>query len=145
LKGIRRSRPEVNDAEEEVSDVQALEASALPLDGDDVAYLGDELAHIAALGQLPPHLPDSPLDATSIASHEFAKPEFAISCSLATKLVGKPQVGGKLLRFTTADACVVAIVENHAVADVDLIFHDVEEACESQHQHKVGIKGDAAC
>ena len=125
--------------------MQALEASALPVDSEDVAYLGDEHAHIAALGQLPPHLPDSPLDATSIASHVFAKPKFAISCSLATKLVGKPQVGGKLLRFTTADACVVAIVENHAVADVDLIFHDVEEACESQHQHKVGIKGDAAC
>ena len=145
MKGIRRSRPEVNEAEEDVSDVQALETSALPVDAEDAAYLGEELAHIAALGQLPPHLPDTPLDATGIASHEFAKPEFAISCCLATKLVGKPQVGGKLLRFTTPDACVVAIVENHAVADVDVIFHDVEEPCESQHQHKVGIKGDAAC
>ncbi len=37
-----------------------------------------------------------------------------------------------------------AIVENYAVADVDVIFHDVEEACTSTHVHKVAIDGAAA-
>lgn len=37
-----------------------------------------------------------------------------------------------------------AIVENHAVADVDTLFHDVEEESASTHAHKVGIKGAEA-
>lgn len=32
-----------------------------------------------------------------------------------------------------------AIVENHAVANVDVLFHAVEEECTSSHTHKVGI------
>lgn len=145
LRGIRSNRPEVNDAEEElVGDIQAVEASALPVDEEDASYLGEELAHIAALGQLPPPLPDTPHDTTRAAEHEFAKPEFAITCSLASKLVGRPQEGGKLLRFTFDAGCVIAIVENHAVANVDVLFHDAGETCESHHEHKVGIDGDAA-
>ena len=73
LAGIRRSCPEVAAADEDVSDVQALEASALPLDADDVSYLGKELAHLSALSQLPPQLPDTPHDATRILDKEFAK------------------------------------------------------------------------
>jgi hypothetical protein len=31
-------------------------------------------------------------------------------------------------------------VENHAVADVNVLFHDCEEDCQSTHTHKVAIK-----
>ncbi len=52
--------------------------------------------------------------------------------------------GGKLLSFATPQGPVTAIVENYAVADVDVVFHDVEEACTSTHTHKVAIDSAAA-
>ena len=34
-----------------------------------------------------------------------------------------------------------AIVENHAVANVDVLFHDETETSASTHAHKVAING----
>ncbi len=36
---------------------------------------------------------------------------------------------------------VTAIVENHAVANVDILFHEEGEECASRHLHKIGVNG----
>ena len=36
---------------------------------------------------------------------------------------------------------VTAIVENHAVANVDILFHEEGEECPSRHLHKIGVNG----
>ncbi len=42
-------------------------------------YVGEELTHIAALAELPPGLPDTPLDVEEHAD-VIQDPTFAISC-----------------------------------------------------------------
>ncbi len=120
------------------------EVSALQVDDEEAKYVGEELVGVAALAQLPPQLPDTPHDVIVAEEAAAAAPDFAITCQLALKLTGTEESGGKLLNFTTPQGKVTAIVENYAVADVDVIFHDAKEACTSTHMHKVGIDGAAA-
>lgn len=84
------------------------------------------------------------MDVLTTEESKEEEPEFAISCQLASKLTGTPEPGGKLLNFSMGDQKVVAIVENHAVANVDVLFHDTEEKCESKHAHKIGINATVA-
>jgi hypothetical protein len=69
------------------------------------------------------------LDAAAAAEDTEIQPNFAITCHLASMLTGKDQPGGKLIAFE--GGC--AIVENHAVANVDVLFHEEGEDCSSHH------------
>ena len=71
--------------EESLSD---LEQSCLEVDELTAAYVGEELTHIAALSELPPGLPDSPLD-VQLPAEAPSTPVFALSCALASTLTGK--------------------------------------------------------
>lgn len=73
-----------------------LENSCLEVDELTAQYVGKELTHVAALAELPPGLPDTPLDADVDAP---ADPDFALSCQLASELLRKEQPGGRLLNF----------------------------------------------
>ena len=53
--------------------------SCLDIDELSASYVGDELAHVAALSQLPPALNDTPLDLLS-PQEEQQSPSFALSC-----------------------------------------------------------------
>jgi hypothetical protein len=75
-------------AEESQSDIDNFEVSTLNVDEEVANYVGEELTHVAALAALPAALPDTPLDVVTIEEDADAKPEFAISCSLASKLLG---------------------------------------------------------
>ncbi len=44
-----------------------------------------------------------------------------------------------MLNFELEGKDICAIVENHAVADVDVLFYDQDEVCNSRHAHKVGV------
>ena len=56
-------------------------------------------------------------------------------------MTGKVQPGGKQITFRVKEHQITAIVENHAVANVDVLFHEEGEACASKHLHKIGVKG----
>jgi hypothetical protein len=58
---------------------------------------------------------------------------------LASALTGKEQPGGAIMKFEIGGQSVCTIVENHAVADVDVLFHAEEEECKSTHRHKIGV------
>lgn len=62
--------------------------STLNVNEEVANYVGEELTHVAALAALPAMLPDTPLDAMTTEGDVEAKPEFAITCSLASKLLG---------------------------------------------------------
>jgi hypothetical protein len=118
-----------------------LENSCLEVDELTAQYVGKELTHVAALAELPPGLPDTPLDADVDVP---ADPAFALSCQLASELLRKDQPGGKLLNFQWDGGKVSAIVENHAVANVKVLFHAKGEECKSNHEHKVEIDATVA-
>lgn len=99
---------------------------------------------MAAISQLPLPIADSPLDLATPGDDQKDQPEFAISCQLASCLTGREEPGGKLLQFTTEEGQVSAMVENHAVANVSMLFHDQKEVCESRHEHKVGVNAEEA-
>ena len=46
------------------------------------------------------------------------------------------------MNFQCDDKKVTAIVENHADANVDVLFHAKGEECKSTHPHKVGVHDD---
>lgn len=101
-------------------------------------YVGEELTHVAALAALPPHLPDTPLD-IELPEDQPPAPLFAMSCSLASKLTGRDRPGGAIVNFEWENEKVTAIVENHAVGNVDVLFHCEGEVSNSQHEHKVEV------
>lgn len=137
---VRKGRQivkEANEVEEE-DEEHVQDHSCFEIDELTAQYVGEELTHIAALAELPPGLPDTPLDHDPPA----AAPSFAVTCQLAEALVGKEVSGGALLNFKVDGEDVCAVAENHAVADVDVLFHADGEECASKHAHKVGV--DAA-
>ncbi len=85
-----------NNALEEDADLP--DFSCLDIDEVSASYLGSELAHVAALSQLPPAQMDTPLDHSS-PQDELQQPSFAISCHLASLMTGKEEPGGKILSF----------------------------------------------
>ena len=134
---ITKANKVSNNALEE-DDEDLPDYSCLDIDEVTASYVGDELAHVAALSQLAPALNDTPLDHSS-PQEEPRQPSFAMSCQLASLLTGKDQPGGKMLNFKVDGMEVNSIVENHAVADVNVLFHTTEEECKSTHPHKVAI------
>lgn len=121
-----------------------LDISCLQVEEATAQYVGPELTTIAALAELPPLPQDSPLDVTLKPEEEEVRPSFALTCQLASTLTGKEQPAGKMLRFSVDKNRIYAIVENHAVADLDVLFHDEMENCASTHAHKVAINGAEA-
>ena len=67
-------RAQANDVEEEET-LTDLDISCLEVDNVTASYIGEELTHVAALVELPPGLPDTPLD----VAPPMAYPPFAIT------------------------------------------------------------------
>ncbi len=139
-KGRAITKAQTNEVQEEEITLDSFDQSCLEVDEVTAQYVGEELTHVAALAALPPGLPDSPLDADEPADI-IKDPDFAISCQLATKMTGKVQPGGKQITFRVKEHQITAIVENHAVANVDVLFHEEGEECASKHLHKIGVNG----
>ncbi len=139
-KGRAITKAQTNEVQEEELTMDSFDQSCLEVDEVTAQYVGEELTHVAALAALPPGLPDSPLDADEPAD-VIKDPDFAISCQLATKMTGKVQPGGKQITFRVKEHQITTIVENHAVANVDVLFHEEGEECASKHLHKIGVSG----
>lgn len=71
IRSIKEKKATVNEVE---SDMDAFEVSALQVDEDTASYVGDDLAQVAALAQLPPQLPDTPLDVTNLQEDTATMP-----------------------------------------------------------------------
>ncbi len=130
-KGKAIVKAQTNEVQEEEFTLESFDQTCLDIDEVTAQYAGKELTHVAALAELPPGLPDTPLDVDWPADI-IKNPDFAISCQLASTMTGKMQPGGKQLNFQVNEHQVTAIVENHAVTNVDVLFHEGEE-CASKH------------
>ncbi len=93
-KGKAIVKAQTNEVQEEELTLESFDQSRLDIDEVTAQYVGKELTYVAALAELPPGLPDSPLYVDSPAD-VIENPDFAISCQLASKMTGKEQPGGK--------------------------------------------------